>query len=329
MKGFYKFLFCLLAGYFALCFVISAQTVTYNDTLIPFKYPVITITNTVTVHDTVYVNVPCDSGTTEPIANIQAMYVSPIADWLASPDKWLTWAKREGVNELNLYARAYLETSSKRSQLAAFIKKAKEQFGINKVSVDYRLTSEIPYWQLYYDSYKATSSMIDALLTEREPYITGDYAGFYPFLREGKTFAKAKGLELNCYMGHPSNQGWDSIVFYCDKVYLSFYISMATWANSTNGYNYVSGRWGSIASSAKKQGKKDYPVGYIISLERKIWGAGSDFMGEWYIAHSFYGTTYDTMLSRYESNSTQEIKDYTKLIGTIIFYSKYGVLARP
>lgn len=318
-------LFCLLIGQ------VRGQEVTYRDTLIPFRYPV--ITNTVTIHDTVYVQSPCDTtGDTTivtPQGTIQALYVSPIADWIASPDKYLTWAKREGVNELNFYARAYLETSSKRAQLASFIKKAKEQYGIKKVSVDYRLTSELSNWKLYNDQYKGTTSALDAMLTEREPYVTGDYSGFFPFIREGSTFAKSAGIELICYMGHPSQQGWDSIVFYCDKVYLSLYISMSTWGNSTNGYNYAKGRWEYITSSASKQGKKDYPVAYIISLERKTWGASNDFMGEWYTTHSFYGATSETLLSQYNANATSAIKSATDLIGTVIFYSKYGVLARP
>jgi hypothetical protein len=315
----------------------AGQSVSYKDTLMPFRYPV--ITNTVTIHDTIHVTdtvivykpSPCDSDTAivQPSYKVQAMYVSPIGDWLASPDKYLTWAKREGVNELNLYARAYLETSSKRTQLAAFIKKAKEQYGIKRVTNDYRLTSELTYWKAYNDTYKGTTSALDAMLTEREPYVTGDYTGFYPFLREGSAFAKSSGIELNCYMGHPSDQAWDSIVFYCDKVYLSLYITMSTWGNSTNGYNYVAGRWAKIAASAKKLNKLNYPVAYIISLERKTWGASNDMMGEWYTTNSFYGATVDTYTKQYNTNSSQDIKDYTNLIGTVIFYSKYGVLARP
>lgn len=327
--------FCLMVG------LVRGQSVTYRDTLLPFKYPVITKTDTVikVVRDTVYItiNEPCDSTPGDTITppdppqykTVQAMYVSPIADWINNPTKFLSWAKREGVNELNLYARSYLQSSSNRVKLAAFIKNAKENYGIKKVSIDYRLTSELPYWKAYNDQYRGTSSAIDAMLTEREPYVTGDYAGFWPFLRDGKAFAGSNGMELICYMGHPSQQGWDSIVYYCDKVYLSLYITMSTWNNSTNGYNYARGRWEYITNSATKQGKKDYPVAYIISLERKTWGAGNDFMGEWYMSHSFYGSTWETCLSQYNANATSAIKERTELIGTVIFYSKYGVIARP
>ncbi len=341
MKNFAKFIIALIAGFFVLCVsigIVRGQTTTtsvttYKDTLISVKIPHTTVTITTVVHDSilVYLPSPCDSDTTvvQPTQKVQAIYVSPIGDWLASPDKYLTWAKREGVNELNLYARAYLQSSSKRAELAAFIKKAKEQYGIKKVSVDYRLTTEIPYWKSYNDQYKGTTSALDAMLTEREPYVTGDYSGFYPFLREGRKFAGSNGLELNCYMGHPTQVGWDSIVYYCDKIYLSLYITMSTWSNSTNGYNYVKGRWEYISTSCARQGKENYPVAYIMSLERKVWGASSDYMGEWYMTNSFYGSTDETLLYQYNKNATDEIKKRTDLIGTVIFYSKYGVLARP
>ena len=104
---------------------------------------------------------------------------------------------------------------------------------------------------------------------------------------------------------------------------------MSTWANSTNGYNYVKGRWEYITASCTKQGKTSYPVIYIISLEQKKWGASNDFMGLHFETNQFYGTTWNTLLSKYNSNATTTIKNATDLIGSCIFYSKYGVLAHP
>lgn len=361
MKKIALLFFVLLA---VLSFTSNAQTTTLTDTAykaatFQYQYPVITVTKTTTntvhdtiiktvtvintvhdtiiktvtvintVHDTIIktvtVNIPCD---TTPYI-VKSMYVSPIDDWIANADARLTWAKREGVNELNLYARAYLTTVAKQPSLAAFVKKAKEQYGIKKVFVDYRLTTELPFWQTYCNTYKGTTSALNGLITEREPYITGDYAGFWPFLREGKAFAISNKLELAVYMGQPSTQGWDSIVFYADKVYLSLYITMVTWSNSTNGYNYVQDRWEYMKNSATKLGKVNFPVVYIISLEQTKWGAGNNFMGDWFTTHSFYGPTWDILLSRYNSNATTDILSRTDLIGSCMFYSKYGLLARP
>ena len=62
-----------------------------------------------------------------------------------SEGAFLIWAKRQGANMLNLYARSYLYTDATRTQLALFVKKAKEQ-GFVLVTVDVRLTnaSELP-----------------------------------------------------------------------------------------------------------------------------------------------------------------------------------------
>jgi len=253
------------------------------------------------------------------------MYVSPIAEWLDNPHTNLTWAKREGVKELALYARAYLQSSAKRKQLADFIKIAKEQYGIIKVYVDYRLTTELPYWKSFVTEYP---KLLDGMATEREPYVTGDYTGFWPFLKEGSEFAKANKVELICYMGHPSQQGWDSIVYYSDKIWLSNYITMAVYNGADGTYRYVKGRWEKIAMAAKKLNKVAKVV-YIWSLEKTAWGASNDFMGDRFISNSFYGSTYTRAETEYNALSTTDIKNHTDLVGSIMFYSKYGLLARP
>lgn len=291
------------------------------------------VVTTQTTHDSTFQTIRVDT-IKVPINSsdsyvINSMYISPIEDWIASPDLYLSWAKLNGVNELNLYARAYITSSSRHAALAGFIKKAKEQYGIKKVFVDYRLTSEIPSWQSYVNKYKGTTSNVDGMITEREPYVTGDYAGFWPFLRQGKTFTKSNNLLFTVYMGHPTQQGWDSIVFYSDRIYLSLYITMTTWANSTNGYNYAAGRWGFITNSCTKFGKKDFPVIYIISLEKTAWGASNNFMGDWFITNPFYGSTWNTLLNQYNRNASTTIKTATELVGECIFYSKYARLAKP
>ena len=324
-----------------LFFASGTNAQTTRDSLV---YTPVTVTTqvshdtsfTVTIpvsHDTTWQTVRVDTIKIPIITSdsyvINSMYVSPIEDWIASPDSYLTWAKKNGVNELNLYARSYITTSSKNATLANFIKKAKEQYGIKKVFVDYRLTSEIAAWQTYVNKYKNTTSAVDGMITEREPYITGDYTGFYDFLRQGKKFTKSNGLLMNVYMGQPSQQCWDSISFYTDRVYLSLYITMATWGNSSNGYNYVKDRWGYMANSNTKTGKKDMPVVYIISLERTTWGAGNDFMGLWFVSNPFYGSTWNTLLTQYNNNSTSAVKSTTELVGSCMFYSKYAKLAKP
>ncbi len=289
------------------------------------KKDTVFIEKIVYVYDTIRIN--CDSVVVPPVATeLHSMYVV-LDDVIGDTDGFLKYATDNGVNELNLYARAYITSTSRNSKLAAFISKAHSK-GM-KCNVDYRLTSEIPFWQTYFNTYTSKADRPDGMITEREPYVTGDYTGFYPFLLQGDEFASKVGIGLYCYMGHPTQQAWDSIIVHCDRVYLSNYISMSVYASADGQYRYVAGRWQYITNSAKKAGKVDYPVVYIKSLERKIWGAANDFMGLAYVGGFFYGSILTSGVAQYNINASAEIKTYTNLIGDCIFHYKYGVLAIP
>lgn len=287
--------------------------------------------------DTVFITIPADtarilalkcSTIVQPpvVTNIQSMYVV-LDDVINDVDGFLKYCTDNNVNELNCYARTYLTTSTKRSTLSSFITKA--HLKSIKINIDYRLTSELADWETYFTTYSNTIQRPDGMVTEREPYITGDYVGFYPFLLQGDNFAAKYNIGLYCYMGHPTQQAWDSIIVHCDRVYLSNYISMSVYNGANGQYRYVSGRWQYITNSAKKFNKINYPVVYIKSLEKKSWGAGNDFMGDAYINGIFYGSIMKQGIDQYESNATAEIKQYTDLIGDCIFHYKYGVLAIP
>lgn len=333
-----KIIIGLLAGILLMfgCVIAFGQTTTQKFTVDRiYKADSIIVTNTKAVHDTVIIYpdtaailaLKCSTVVQPPAVTIlQSIYVvldDVISDMTGNISYW----KSQGVNEVNLYARSYITTSSKRSKLSDVISKLHGS-GI-KVNIDYRLTSELPSWEAYFNTYPNSINRPDGMITEREPYVTGDYTGFYPFLREGKTVAKKLGIGLYCYMGHPTTQAWDSIVFYCDRVYLSNYISMSTYNGANGQWRYVAGRVGYISDAAKKQGKVDYKFCYIKSLEKKSWGAGNDFMGDAYIGKTFYGPIMTQGLEQYESNATSEQKKYTELIGDCIFHHKYAVLAIP
>jgi len=262
----------------------------------------------------------------QPIKKVQSVYVV-LDDVIADMDGNISYWKIQGANEVNLYARAYVTTASKNATLAGVITKLHNS-GM-KVNIDYRLITELAAWDKYFTTYTNPLQRPDGMITEREPYITGDYAGFYPFLKQGDDFAAKYGIGLYCYMGHPSTQGWDSIIFYSDRVYLSNYITMSVYNSVDGQYRFVAGRWQYITDACKKLNKLDFPVCYIKSLERKIWGASNDFMGEAYIGKSFYGSIMTDGFSLYEKNASSEIKKHTELIGDCIFYHKYAVQAIP
>jgi len=261
-----------------------------------------------------------------PTTEVHSIYVV-LADVIGDIDGWISYWRGLGVNETNLYARAYITTASKRSTLKTVLNKL-HAVGI-KANIDYRLSSEIASWEAYFATYTNPNDRPDGMVTEREPYVTGDYAGFYPFLSDGDKFSSKYNILLCVYMGQPTQACWDSIVFHADRVYLSNYIPMTAYAKSTGLYDYVKGRWGYITNSCVRFGKRNYPVVYITSLEEKAWGAGNDFMGYAYVGQTLYGDIWKKQKDQYNTNSTTAIKDATELIGTCAFYHKYVIVAIP
>lgn len=261
---------------------------------------------------------------------VKSMYVSSFDIWLDNPKKYLAWAKREGANSLNCYGRTYLQSSSGRKKIAAFVLLART-YGIIEVFFDYRGTNEITYWRKYFSEFPDVKYKIHPI-TEIEPYRTGKYAEFYAAIKEEKKLSIDFGLISGCYMGQPSQEGWNEIAKYCSRIYLSHYISMKTY-NSGNGFNYVEGnsnkRFSKIAAAAKLANKVNIPVVLIKSLEKIAWGAENDFQGDLYIKNSFYGNIYNQDVADYNSKTSNEVKIYTYLIGTCIFSSKYALKARP
>ena len=257
---------------------------------------------------------------------IKSQYVNKIELWLASPDKYLSWAKKEGTNSINCYARTYLKTAAGRKQFAAFVLKART-YGIIEVFIDYRGVNEIVNWRTYFKEYPDVKYKIHPI-TEIEPYISNDYVSFYAAIKEMNKLCADFNLIAGCYMGQPSQDGWNQIVKYCSRIYLSYYITMQAY-NSGKGFNWVRGRWEKIMIAAKIANKINFPVVYIKSLEKKSWGAANDFQGDLYINTPFYGPAYDKDVSDYNSKNSNEIKMYTDLIGTCMFVSEYNLKAKP
>src|SRR5574343_466195 len=56
---------------------------------------------------------------------------------------------------INMYSRSSLYTEAGRTTLAAFVKKAKERYGIKLITVDVRMTNanELPGWKAYLAKY--------------------------------------------------------------------------------------------------------------------------------------------------------------------------------
>jgi hypothetical protein len=312
-----------IAAYFILlisALSCHAQTISYKDT---------TLCVDTTAHLTRTIVQPYDSTWTKcvtvPIPVItpsdqRGMYVI-LDDVISDTAKFFKYCRQNTVNIVSFYARAYLQSTTKSKTIAAVFENI-HRYGI-KSSVDVRGSNELVYWENFFATYTG-SKRPDAMTTEKEPYITGDYVGMYALLRDASRFCKKFGIELIVYMGHPTQQCWDSIVYYANRIWLSNYITMTVYNRSTGLWDYVDGRWTFIMNSAKKFSSLNYPVSYIISLEKKTLGAGNDFMADAYINQLMYGKVTDQAKALYESKASPDVKKYTDLVGTIIFYEKYA-----
>lgn len=266
-----------------------------------------------------------------------------------SENNYLSWVKAEGANMLNCYARSYLYDETKRTQLAAFVAKAKNIYGIILVTVDVRFTDsrELPGWQAYFAKYGSGISSIEPL-TENEPWIKNssnvyDYANFFYLVRTMGNLSHQYGVKLNYYEGWVGNnynglsfsQGpVDSMVKYCDRIFISNYISVSDYYSTSTSLgkwdNRMDKRCNYIAIACPKF-NKTVDIVEIISLEQKIWGAGSDFLGSVFACpttttnkcHSFYGSTYTDAITYY-NQSTPSVLQYTDLVGRTMFYSSYA-----
>ncbi len=263
----------------------------------------------------------------------------------ASENAFLTWTKREGANMINMYARAYLYDEASRTKLAAFVKKAKENYGILEFSVDVRLTNsnELSGWQAYLAKYANTTSKINAL-TEFEPYVRNsagiyDYPGFFNLVRTMGKLCDQYNVSLDFYEGWIGNNysnpqsAVDSMVYYCDRIFISNYVTVSDYTSTSTSLgawdNRMDKRTNMIAISCKKFGKTNYPIVEIVSLEPvfllSIYSCPVSTTNK---CNTFFGPLYDKAITEF-NKSLPDVLNTQKVIGRTIFYSKYAKQAHP
>ncbi len=272
------------------------------------------------------------------------IYTHP--DYLAignasSENAFLDYLKRKGGNMINGYVRNSMKTSSGRSQLAAFCRKAVNTYGVKLITCDIRETSEIATWDAFYTSYPDLRSIV-APLTEKEPWVTRDYSGCFTLLRLTKAMCNRYGAKFYFYEGwmgkNYSNpqSAVDSMVYYCDGIFISNYVSATDYLSTAAGYGKWDNRikyridqgsssYGGITKAAKKFNKLDYPLIELQSIETSYLFSVYSTSGN---NRSFYGSMYTDAKTLYNMSSPDVLK-YTELKGKSLFYQKYVLLAQP
>ncbi len=264
----------------------------------------------------------------------------------ASENKFLAYYKGEGATMINMYCRAFLATDSKRAQLAAFVKKAKEQYGIIYFTVDVRGVNEIPNWMAYGTKYGNTNSEIHAL-TEWDVHNDLRYTEFFQFLPAMAKVAKQYGFDFNFYGGWPGKNNpaftdpikaqaaaWDSISKYTHSVFISNYIPQSDYLASGGAWDGRMDKRSEWYASGCKRNLKVGNIVEIASLELIRWGANNNFLGNIFacpkttlqLCYPFFDLVRTT--SDYKK-STSNVLLNTKLIGRTMFMIKYCKLAHP
>ncbi|HNS13579.1 MAG TPA: hypothetical protein PKM97_13275 [Bacteroidia bacterium] len=285
-----------------------------------------------------------------PDANAQALpelfgiYMHP--DYLsigntASENAFLDYLTRKGGNMINGYARNAMKSSSARSQFAAFCRKAVNSYGVKLITCDVRETSELATWDAFYTSYPDLRTVV-APLTEKEPWVTGDYSGCFALLRSTRAMCNRYGAKFYFYTGwmgkNYSNPqaAVDSMVYYCDGIFLSNYVSVSDYLSTASGYGKWDNRikyrldqgsssYGGITKAAKKFNKVDYMIIELQSLQ-------TSYLFDIYATtghnRSFFGTMYNDAKALY-SQSNSDVLKYTELKGKSLYYQKYVLRAQP
>lgn len=256
-----------------------------------------------------------------------------------SENTFLARMQALGVNMLNYYARAKLYASTDRDKLAAFVAKAKKNYGMVLITVDVRFTDsrEYPGWIAYYQKYGNTTSMIEPL-AEFEPYRLNS-AGIYPYpdmfilLQKMDALTKQYGALMNWYEGwigqHYSDKQApvDSMVLHCGRIFVSNYVSMSRYTSSiwdgsmTNRIDQGGTDYGGITKAAKKFNK-------VIGIV-EIQSIEAVFLQAYYTCPAsttnkcqpFFGQTFEATKAKYNAVSTTDVLKYTDLVGKTIFYT--------
>ena len=258
-----------------------------------------------------------------------------------SENNCLDYLRNKGGNMLNCYARNSMTTSAGRSQFAAFCRKAVNSYGVKFISCDIRETTEIATWDAFYTSYPDLRTIVSPL-TEKEPWVTGDYTGCFSLLRLTKAMCNRYGAKFYFYEGwmgknyaYPQ-RAVDSMVYYCDGIFLSNYVTVTDYLSTASGYGKWDNRikfridqgsstYGGITVAAKKFNKLDYPLIELQSVEPSFLYTLYAVSGS---NRSFYGTMYNDAKLLYNMSSTDVLK-YTELRGKSLFYQKYVLQAQP
>jgi len=247
--------------------------------------------------------------------NDYSVYSATAATRQANAD----WLKRQGANLNALYGTSGALTSSSGRPILADVILRNRRAGVRSNGFPYSTANSVVNSLNAYNAAVTDSSKFDFVISEIEPYNTGDYAGFYTTLRTVNSYCASKGLQSAVYMGWPSEACWDTISKNCQRVFIHCYKQ----SNAMDGgsqYGYISTRLATLAAKCKKNNVKMQVV--IIYSDEPAFAYS-------YFQSNSFDQTYNNFLSTYSLRATADMKAWLIPSGYMVFVSKYSKQIKP
>ena len=229
------------------------------------------------------------------------------------------WQKRQGANLAALYGASGSLTSPSGKPILADVIYRSRKAGVQSQGFPYSTSSSVVTSLNSYNSSVSDSSKFDFVVSEIEPYNTGDYSGFYTTLRTVNNWCATKGVQSCVYMGWPSDACWDTIVRNSSRIFLHCYKTSTTMSGDAQ-YGYTKGRQSVIAAKCKALNKK---ISIVI-----IYSSEPSFSYTYFQANS-WSKPYSDYLSYYSTHATADMKAYLTQDGWMNFVSKYAKQIKP
>lgn len=247
--------------------------------------------------------------------NDYSVYSATAATRQANAD----WLKRQGANLDALYGVSGALTSTSGRPILADVILRNRKAGVRSNGFPYSTASSVTSSLNAYNKAVVDSSKFDFVISEIEPYNTGDYAGFYTTLRTVNNWCKTSGIQSCVYMGWPSDACWDTIVRNSSRIFLHCYKSSTTMSGDAQ-YGYTKGRQGVIAAKCKALNKK---ISIVI-----IYSSEPAFSYTYFQSNT-WSKPYSDYLSYYSTHATADMKAYLTQDGWMNFVSKYAKQIKP
>lgn len=286
-----------------------------------------TVTKTVSVtHDSTYSYVTYDTIKIPVSVMRKGFYDNDMSSYLgisSKEDAQINWHVKNGDNSVAGYGFGdRITDKTKWPVIANYLKKGKRK-GISFGFV-YSSTATLASLDAYQKAQTSDSTKFAFIVSEIEPYNSGDYAGFYKTIRAFSDWAKKQSpkVERCIYMGWPSAECWDSIITNSDKTYLHCYIQSASMTGS-GIRGYTKSRTTTIANIVNAK----YPAGVKYNLVI-IFSCETTFSNTYFKTNSWDKPLTDFQ-NYFNLNATTTEKNRLTISGRQIFKSSIALILKP